>query len=179
MNSAGEAAEKSKESLKSSDEVFLEYHLRLAMHDWEDHGSKIGCLRNLVKHIVLSHWYQQLLNVAVLINTLILMTNHHGISDEWLLRNLKIETGCLIFFWSEFIMKVMGFGFSAYIESATHRLDFFVLLATSAGFIASVLSVLSAILPVDAPGAFFLGDSLNSLSSIRLVRLMRTLQVIL
>ena len=170
-------AEKSKEALKSSDEIFMEYHMRLAMHNWEDTGSKIGWLRNLVNQIVLSERYHQLLNFAVLINTLVLMTNHHGISDEWLKRNLMIETGCLAFFWMEWIMKVMGFGFSAYIESGTHRLDFFVLLATSAGYIASVLSVLSKILPVDAPGASFLGDSLNSLSSIRLVRLMRTLQM--
>eukprot|EP01046_Picozoa_sp_COSAG06_P024740 COSAG06_NODE_2035_length_7776_cov_4.018106_3_plen_876_part_00 len=174
---SSEAAAESKEALKSTATVHLEYHMRLAQYDWEAEGSKLGWMRNGTKRIVISREFHRLLNVGVLVNTLVLMLNHHGISDLWLKRSLIVETCCLVFFWLEFILKMMAYGWSLYIESKTHRLDMFVLLATSAGYIASVVSVLSQIMPMHAPGSEYLTESLNSLSSIRLVRLLRTLQM--
>ena len=104
------------------------------------------------------------------------MMNHHNISPTWLAVNLSLETLCLLFFWLEFLFKWAGYGLGTYLSQATNRLDFFVLFATSGGYVGSVLSAAGTILGV-IPGYSLLGDGLKSFTSFRLVKLMRALQM--
>jgi hypothetical protein len=167
------------QKLKSTEEKYIEYMNGIKENDWtKPFGrSRMGKYRNMCRDIVCHRIFRNLVNVMVMLNALILMSAHHGMSTEWMAMNVLLESLCLLFFWAEFLFKVFGFGFGVYLESNTHRLDMFILFCTSAGFLASVLTLVATILPATIPGYELIGRGLHTLTSIRLVRLMRALQM--
>ena len=167
------------QKLKSTEEKYIEYMNGIKANDWtKPFGrSRMGKYRNMCRFVVCSKHFIRLVNAMVVVNAMILMSAHHNMSAEWMTTNVLLESICLLFFWAEVIFKVFGFGFGVYIESNTHRLDLFILLCTSAGFLASVLTLVATVLPATVPGYDMIGRGLHTLTSIRLVRLMRALQM--
>eukprot|EP01046_Picozoa_sp_COSAG06_P000706 COSAG06_NODE_20_length_33882_cov_18.856969_18_plen_2148_part_00 len=178
--SANEAtSERAREKIKSTEEKYLEYMQGIRDTDWNRRSRHrhLGWYRNKAKDIVLNRIFSNSVNFMVLLNALVLMSAHHGMSASWEATLVILESLCLLFFWLEFLFKVFGFGFGTYLKSNTHRLDMLILFCTSAGFLASVLTFVAKVLPATFPGYDLVGRGLHSLTSIRLVRLMRALQM--
>jgi hypothetical protein len=176
LNSNHEASANAKEVLKSTEQKYIDYLDEVAAIDWRKR-SRIGGCRSCSRTWVLSHPFRISVNVMVMMNALVLMSNHHGMVPEWRALNLALETLCLLFFWFELSMKVLGYGRTLYFRSNTHRLDVFVLVCCSAGWAGNVLSLAAELLPIFFPGYELFSRGLHAFSSIRLVRLMRALQM--
>lgn len=179
-NATKKAAEKAKEqgdkarmALKPSDVLFLDYEQKIREHDWTKTDSKCGGLRNWCKGIVLSSACNLTVNILIGVNAIILCSNHHGISQEWQNTNLLIEGLCLIIYWFEFTGKILGYGFDTYMSESMNKMDTFVLLSCSTGFISGIVVFLARFIP----GLSKVGDGLTALNGIRVVKLLRALQM--
>ena len=179
ISATEEKADEAREQMKSPGQKRLEYINRVRENDWTRRSRHpyLGWYRNAARDVALSRSFETAVNFMVLVNSLVLMSSHHGMSAKWAATLVVIESICLLFYWIEFLLKTFGFGFRTYLKSNTHRLDVFILLCTSAGFLASAVAVVEKILPGTLPGYDLLGRGLHSLTSIRLVRLMRALQM--
>ena len=176
MSSNNQASDNAKETLKSSERKYIEYIEEVRNIDWKER-SMIGGCRNCSRTFALSQPFRLVVNIMVMLNALILMSNHHGMSNDWRAMNLGLETFCLLFFWFEFIMKMLGFGKNLYWRSSTHRLDVFVLVACSAGWAGNALTLAAELLPIFFPGYELFARGLHAFTSMRLVRLLRALQM--
>lgn len=113
------------------------------------------------------------INCLIGVNAIILCSNHHGISQEWQDANFTVEGLCLIIYWFEFFGKILGYGFNAYMSESMNKMDTFVLVSCSTGFIGSLVTFLSRFIP----GLGAVGSGLKSFNAIRIVKLMRALQM--
>eukprot|EP01048_Picozoa_sp_COSAG05_P007046 COSAG05_NODE_484_length_9355_cov_5.704840_3_plen_2541_part_01 len=170
------AGQKARQDLLTEEEKFTAYQAQIHTQDWQALGGHIGSYRNKCKNIALSAKYEKLINCVIGLNALALMMNHHGISNQWLAMNLLIESLCLLFFWFEFLFKWLGFGIKTYFSEQTNKLDFFVLICCSAGFLGGVFTVMETILG-ELPGYEKVFEGLRALTSLRLIKLMRALQL--
>ena len=179
ISATEEKADEAREKMKSPGQKRLEYIHRVRENDWTQRSLHpyLGWYRNTARNVALSRSFETAVNFMVLVNSLVLMSSHHGMSAKWAATLVLIESICLLFYWIEFLLKTFGFGFRTYLKSNTHRLDVFILLCTSAGFLASAVAFLEKVLPGTLPGYNLLGRGVNSLTSIRLIRLMRALQM--
>ena len=186
-----------REKLKTSEEKYNDYMQSIAEKDWTKLQERpkrcprsvhlqFGWYRNRARDIVMTNTFRVAVNAMVALNALILMSAHHkpptateppGMSDAWKGTLLALESVCMLFFWCEFWFKVFGFGWSKYVSTNTHRLDIFILFCTSAGWVGNALTVVAEVLPMTFPGYELFARGLHSLTSIRLVRLLRALQM--
>ena len=153
----------------------IEYDLEVEAMDWNGKSSVAGC-RNWAKRLVLSRCFNVVLNLAVLMNTLALMANHHGMSSDWVQNILLVESICVLIYWFELAAKILGLGVSLYWKRAVHRLDVFILACASTGIIAQAIVAGAEMVGSDAAGPVVIAH-LHTFASMRIVRLLRVLQM--
>lgn len=179
ISATEEKSDEAREKMMSSEQKHVDYINGIKDNDWTKRSRHpyLGWYRNTARDIAVNPIFESVVNYMVLVNSLVLMSSHHGMSAKWEATMVVIESICLLFYWLEFLLKIFGFGFHVYLKSNTHRLDFFILVCSSAGFLASAVTVVQRILPGTFPGYDLLGRGLHSLTSIRLVRMLRALQM--
>ena len=163
------------EKLNSTAHSHIEYNLEVEAMDWNGKSSVAGC-RNWAKRLVLSRCFNMVLNLAVLMNTLALMANHHGMPSDWARNILLVESVCVLIYWLELAVKILGLGVSLYWKRAVHRLDVFILACASSGIVAQAIVAGAEMLGSDAGGPALIAH-LQSFASMRFVRLLRVLQM--
>ena len=168
-------ADKALEAQKPNDVKYLDYEEVVRTIDWKERGSKIAGCRMSCKNIVLAKWFSWLINGLILVNAIILCSNHHGMSQQWRDINITIETSCLGVFWMEFIGKLFAFSPPIYFSETTNRLDFSVLIATSTGVIGALTEIIAESLQNEHVAT--VSSGLSAFNSIRLVKMMRALQM--
>ncbi len=166
-------ADRARTALKPSDVLQLDYEEQIRSHDWTQTDSKCGGFRNTCKKIVLSPICNITINILIGVNAIILCSNHHGMSQEWKDWNLLIEGICLIIYWFEFAGKVLGYGFGTYMSESMNKMDTFVLVSCSTGFISGIVTFLARFIP----SLNSVGEGLTALNGIRVVKLLRALQM--
>ena len=165
--------DKARKALKPSDVLQADYEQRIRTHDWTKTNSKCGGFRNACKKIVLSSTCNFTINILIGVNAVILCSNHHGMLQEWKDWNLFIEGLCLIIYWFEFAGKVFGYGFGTYMSESMNKMDTFVLVACSTGFISGMVTFMARFIP----SLSSVGEGLTAFNSIRIVKLLRALQM--
>ena len=167
-------AKHANEDQKGDAEKHLDYEFRIQQVNWEGTNSRLSTLRQFSKRVVVSRNFMYVTNSTIALNAAVLMMNHHGISDAWLATNFLLETFCLLYFWLECILRVLGYGFGLYFHG--NRLDFFVLISSSAGYVGSLVTILATFWG-DNSGFEAVQGGLKSFTGIRLVKLLRALQM--
>jgi hypothetical protein len=181
ISSAAQQAKQSNASLalrlneRSGANSHIEYNLEVEKVDWTGKSSVAEC-RNCAKGLVLSRCFNVVLNLTVLMNTLALMANHHGMPPDWAPKILLVESICVLIYWFELAAKILGLGASLYWKKDVHRLDVFILASASSGIFAQALVVGAEMVGSDAAGHVMFAH-LHTFSSMRLVRLLRVLQM--
>ena len=168
-------SEEAIEAKKPNDVKYLDYEEKVAALNWHATGSRIAGCRTMCKRIVLAPWFSIMINLLILVNALILCSNHHGMAQAWKDTNVLIESCCLIIFWFEFIAKLFAFGPSLYFSETTNRLDTAVLVATSTGVMGTMMETMAAEMNDDNVQSVSAGFS--AFNSIRIVKMMRALQM--
>jgi len=119
--------------------------------------------RVLLKMIIKSDWFNNLLMIAVLINTVIMSLASYGITKEF---EAKLDAGNLFFTWffiCEMTIKLTAIGVRKYVQDKMNWLD---------GGIVS-LSIMEMILTAVSGG----GGNLSAFKTIRVLRTLRVLRV--
>lgn len=119
--------------------------------------------RVLLKMIIKSDWFNNLLMIAVLINTVIMSLASYGITEEF---EAKLDAGNLFFTWffiCEMTIKLTAIGVKKYVQDKMNWLD---------GGIVS-LSIMEMVLTAVSGG----GGNLSAFKTIRVLRTLRVLRV--
>ena len=119
--------------------------------------------RVLLKMIIKSDWFNNLLMIAVLINTVIMSLASYGITEEF---QAKLDAGNLFFTWffiCEMTIKLTAIGVKKYVQDKMNWLD---------GGIVS-LSIMEMVLTAVSGG----GGNLSAFKTIRVLRTLRVLRV--
>ena len=126
-------------------------------------------LRNFVKNVVLSAWFERFTSTIIVGNTVTMMLVHEGM-DPKLKKTLgTLEAWFLACFIVEALMKWTAMGRSLYVSNKSNMFDIFVISASILGYMATYFED-------DVRTA--LGVDLESMQSLRAVRLLRALQVV-
>ena len=119
--------------------------------------------RVILKMIIKSDWFNNLLMIAVLINTVIMSLASYGITEEF---EAKLDAGNLFFTWffiCEMTIKLTAIGVKKYVQDKMNWLD---------GGIVS-LSIMEMVLTAVSGG----GGNLSAFKTIRVLRTLRVLRV--
>jgi hypothetical protein len=119
--------------------------------------------RVLLKMIIKSDWFNNVLMIAVLINTVIMSLASYGITKEF---EAKLDAGNLFFTWffiCEMTIKLTAIGVKKYVQDKMNWLD---------GGIVS-LSIMEMVLTAVSGG----GGNLSAFKTIRVLRTLRVLRV--
>lgn len=121
-------------------------------------SAKAAKIKKMMYILVESRMFNNLMTICVVLNTIVLATDHHGISEEWEEINNNMNFAFTIIFALEMILKFIGHGFTGYFRDQMNYVDATVV----------ILSLFEII---------FLGDN-SSITAFRTIRVFRTFRVL-
>jgi hypothetical protein len=126
-------------------------------------------VRQFLYDLSLIEWLDQVWTAGILVNVGVLLSDHFPTSTEWDFFVASVNLVCLLVFTAEFSMKMIGYGFTAFIENKWQRLDLFVIIGSwgsmfigmkaGAGVIRAFRTVRLALLVKRMPGLMSLIDT--------------------
>jgi len=87
-------------------------------------------IRQFMYDLSLIEWLDQIWTAGILVNVGVLLSDHFPTEPEWDLFVAAINLVCLLVFTAEFFMKLIGYGFTAFLENRWQRLDLFVIIGS-------------------------------------------------
>ena len=140
--------------------------------NWDDTESRVPGCRNFCKEVVGSQTFDIVVSVAILLNTLAMAMNNHGIDRDMARILATVESAFLAFFVLEAILKIFGLGWKLYFMHTSNKFDFFVIFICLAGYLAMIFEdELVAAFGLDS------ADNGAGMQALRAVRLLRALQL--
>ena len=125
--------------------------------------------RQFLYDLSLIEWLDQVWTAGILVNVGVLLSDHFPTSPEWDMFVAGINLACLLVFTAEFSLKLIGYGFTAFIENKWQRLDLVVIIGSwgsmfvgmkaGAGVIRAFRTVRLALLVKRMPGLMSLIDT--------------------
>lgn len=147
------------------------YDQALAAKTWPKDSSRCPLFRSIMYDFVLNKWFERSTSLLILANTVVMAVYHEDMDEDAkdFLRHL--ETGFLMVFTSEAVVKVLGMGSELYWRSTENRFDATVVAASLVGFIAThYIDEIQSLTGFKA--------DLQVVQSLRAFRLLRALQLL-
>jgi hypothetical protein len=116
-------------------------------------------IRSPLKTFVDGKFFNNLMTLCVILNTIILAMDHHGISDEWASALVNMNFTFTIIFIIEMGLKLLGLGIRGYCSDSMNFVDGSVV----------ILSLIELI---------FLNGTSSAVSAFRVIRIFRTFRVL-
>ena len=145
---------------------------RIYDKDWFAEGSRLPGIRERLKKLAMSLWFERTSSTVIICNTLSMALVHEDMSNTFRDNLRTCELVFLCVFVAEAAIKLVGFGSSIFFSSAENKLDVFIIAVSLVGFIGTYYTE-------EVQTLFRLEQrSLESAQSLRGIRLIRTLQII-
>lgn len=145
---------------------------RIYNKDWFAEGSRLPGIRERLKTVAMSLWFERASSTVIICNTVSMALVHEDMSNTFRDNLRTCELVFLCVFMAEATIKLVGFGSSIFFSSAENKLDVFIIAVSLVGFIGTYYTE-------EVEALFGLEQrSLESMQSLRGIRLIRALQII-
>ena len=101
-------------------------------------GVKMWKLRGRAWDLAQNGWLENFWTGGILLNVMLLILDHYPASEEWEWFLVTMNTGCLLVFTAEIIIKLTGYGITGFMSDGWHQMDLVVVIGSWASKIFGV-----------------------------------------